>query len=163
MAAPSLLRPPEEPRDPQTRRSLRHIAGLLVGPDESARRRALAVVAGPMAPVVRASVIAELLEVLHAGHAPSCRHAEDALAAVGPAAEPALVHALRQGGGAAWLLRLARAPGRVAPDVPAEEQPRLLLELSALMFGTPHDAVASALIRVMAPLAATKPTVACGE
>jgi hypothetical protein len=102
---------------------------------------------------VRASVVAELLAVLHRGKAEACRHAADALVAVGPPAVPALVHGLCQDAHPAWQTRLTHVLGRIAPALEGDARARLLLDLQCVVFSTVHDALARAVMHVIAPLA----------
>jgi hypothetical protein len=153
MAAPILLRPPNEPDDPETRRMLARLTDALTGPDEPIRLQALTAVRKQTHAGVRASVVAELLAVLHRGKAEACRHAADALVAIGPPAVPALVHGLCQDAHSAWQMRLTNVLGRIAPALEGDARALLLVDLNQVVLLTSHDAVARAVMRVFAPLA----------
>ena len=157
MNTPIFLRPSEEPQDPVTRRTLRQFAKRLTGSDEAMRHHALKIVLETMNSSVRSSIVAELLEVLYRGHAPSCARAVEALVAIGPLAVPAIMLALEQDDTPAFLVRLTEALVGIAPALSDRARAKLYLELHIVMLRTSHDAVAKVIMPVVASLAVAAP------
>jgi hypothetical protein len=122
---------------------------VLLGPDEERRQIALRYAQEQGTPPVLRLLVEQLAAALHRDDAQVRQRAREALASIGQAAVPSLIHELSWCQDPAHRLQLAEALAAIGPVLEAAKWPGLFCTLGVSLTLEPDEAVRAALMQAI--------------